>query len=260
MIACSRPEAALGFTEICEVFLTQSIKKWNLDMTRVSSIVNLIVLILLAILPVSRGVASDGVASIELKDCEEKAPCVSMLLDIKPGDSSAVIVSSQDKETVEDANGYTVFKIRFQGILSGKTQTIEATFKGYTAGIDCTSFGQGTIGFLGYSATGSPIIASSAGPIEVIDKRLEVGCEHCLVLHDAKTGKVIGTFRSPGYDLTLTDVGPSDFSYDLPGGYNVKQGAMCLRVQDSGPVQSVYPERCIAPKKPVLEVMQGDCS
>lgn len=229
-------------------------------MARMSRIVKLLVLVLLSMLPLSRGIASESATSIELKDCEERTPCVSMLLDVKPGNSDAVILSSQHKEDPEDANGYTLFKIRFDGILNGKAQKIEATFKAYTAGIDCTSFGQGPIGFLGYSATGNPIVYSSAGPIEVTDKWLEVGCEHCLVLHDAKTGKVMGTFRSPGYDLTLTDVGPSDFAYDLPGGYNVKRGAMCVRVQDWGPVQSVYPERCIAPKKPVLEVKQGDCS
>ena len=219
-----------------------------------------VVLGLAAIVAASNASAAGSASVVELEDCGNNPVCVSMLIDVKPSDQSSVILSSQDMQDPEDANGYTLFHLRFEGKVQGVSQTIEATFKGYTAGIDCTSFGQGSVGFLGYSPAGNPMIASSVGPIEVTDKRLEIGCDHCVVAHDAKTGKVIGSFRSPGFDLTLTGAVPSDFTYDLQGGYNLKQGAMCLRIQDNGPVQSVYPERCVAPKKVKIEIAQGDWS
>lgn len=211
--------------------------------------------------PISSNVYAAGKLSvIELKGCDKASACVPMLIDVKPNDKSIIIASSQDMKNSQDANGYTLFHLRFEGKVNGSSQIIEASFKGYTDGIDCTSFGQGSVGFLGYSTADNPIIASSAGPIEVTDKRLEIGCDHCVVARDTATGKIIGTFRSPGYDLTLTDAAPSDFTYDLQGGYNLKQGPMCLRIQDSSPVQSVYPERCVVPKKIKIEIEQGDCS
>lgn len=205
--------------------------------------------------------ASDITPPIKLLDCEKASACVSMLLDVAPDAEQSVIVSPRDADAAESPDGNTDFHVRFEGRLKGKTQTIEATFTGYTEGIHCTSFGQGTVGFLGYSDSGNPIINSSAGPIEVTDARVKVGCDHCMVVHDAKTGKAIAAYRSPGYDLLLTGHKSEDFSYDLPGGYNIKSGNVCLRVPDTGPVKSVYPERCAAPRKELSIELKGEaCS
>ena len=205
--------------------------------------------------------AADGPKPVELKDCDANSKCVSMLLDVDPESESAIIISPKDIDSAQSSDGYTLFHVRFEGRLKGKTQTVEATFQGYTDGIHCTAFGQGTVGFLGYSGSGDPIINSSAGPIEVTDARLKVGCADCLVVHDSKTDKSIVSLRSPGFDTSLTGHKPADFFYDTPGGYNVKSGSMCLRVQDKGPVQSVYPERCEAlPKAVKLEFKDEACT
>ena len=211
----------------------------------------------------SRAVASDVTPSIELLDCAKDSACVSMLLDVSDDFTRSVIISPQteDFDEVQDSEGNTTFHVRFEGRLKGKTGTIDATFKGYTDGIHCTAFGQGTVGLLGYSDSGNPIINSSAGPIEVIDTKIDVGCDHCLMVQDAKTGKAVATFRSPGYDLLLTGYRAEDFFFDSPGGYNVKTGTSCLRVQDKGPVLSVYPERCAAQTKKLKIELKGEaCS
>jgi hypothetical protein len=210
----------------------------------------------------SQAVASDITPSIELLGCDKGSACVSMLLDVPNDSVQDVIISPKDKdvEATEDSQGDTTFHVRFEGRLKGKTETIDATFKGYTEGIHCTAFGQGTVGLLGYSASGNPIINSSAGPIEIVDSRIDVGCDHCLIVEDSKTGKTVATFHSPGYDLSITGYRAEEFSFDLPGGYNVKAGEMCLRVQDKGPVQSVYPERCSPPSKTKIKFEGEACS
>lgn len=210
-----------------------------------------------------RAVAADVPPSIVLVGCDKGSSCVSMLLDVPDNSAQAVIISpkDQDVEAAQGPNGYTSFHIRFEGRVNGKIGTIDAIFTGYTDGIHCTAFGQGTVGFLGYSDSGNPIIKSSVGPIEVTDSRIHIGCEHCLLVNDTKTGNALASFKSPGYDLALTGHRDEDFSFDLPGGYNVKTGPTCLRVQDKGPVQSVNPERCSVPRNEIkIEIKGDDCS
>jgi hypothetical protein len=189
--------------------------------------------------------AKSATTPVELLGCGNKSICIRMLIDVAPDNCSQIIVSPIcDTEADESPDGYTTFHLHFQGKLKGQLKEIDSIFKGYTDGITCTAFGQGYVGFLGYTAAGNPIINSSAGAIEIVDSRLEIGCERCLVVHDKKTGKVIAELRSPGYDLLLTGYKPTEFFYDAPSGVNIKSGALCMRVEDGKPVSKVPLARC----------------
>ena len=104
----------------------------------------------------------------------------------------------------QDSLGFTTFELSVYGRLADAapaSQTVR--LRGYTDGLECSSFGQAEVGVLGHSADGHPIVATNAGPFEVIDTLLRVGCPECARVRELRSGRLVATRRTPGWDLTL---------------------------------------------------------
>ncbi len=183
---------------------------------------------------------------ITLMDCGKETKCIPMQLNLSDAKKQEVAVGKKDLP-----GGYTQFALKVRGNLGGKSALLTVYFKGYTDGIDCSSFGQGNVGFLGNSSAGNPIVTTSSGPLEILDQDLIVGCKDCI--QDAKqAGKA--TYLSTSWDLTLTNKKESDFIVDKAGNEFIQQDSNCLLVPKNDLLRIVQPAICSSKNPDIVPV------
>ncbi|HEV7164141.1 MAG TPA: hypothetical protein VGO35_01980 [Gammaproteobacteria bacterium] len=179
-----------------------------------------------------------------------------MLLDVSEPDEKDLIANR-----TEAPDGNTLFEINITGIIGGKNAPLTVYFTGYTDGIECTAFGQGTVGFLGFSNSGNPIIKTSIGPLEILDKKLLVGCKNCIERLD-KNKEITAKYPTPSWDLMLTGNKETDFSIGTDGKEYMRHGAKCLWLPQNDLIHEVSPAMCasMSPVKAQIRIKTGSCS
>jgi hypothetical protein len=176
-----------------------------------------------------------------LQKCGSTPACIPMLLD-KSAKAGKIVISSR-----EPPDGYTEFTLKVRGRLAGgDAADLRVLFRGFTDGIACSEFGQGNVAVLGFTTTSHPVVLTDRGALVLEDDELVVGCPGCANVVETHSGKVVGTFTSPAWDLTLAGFHDDSFFVGSAGELYLRSESACLPLSEVGLFTGVDIERCRA--------------
>lgn len=159
--------------------------------------------------------------------CRADVPCVRMTLD---ADSSLVRVRQ-----AQDDSGFTLFSVRVIGALAGAPVTShELLVRGYTDGIECSTFGQATVAVLGSAANGRPQILTSAGPLTLDTAGVRVGCPQCAHVRAQQSDSLVAMYRTPAWDLRRVGLAADSLALTETAELVVRQGSRWINISSPG--------------------------
>jgi hypothetical protein len=212
-------------------------------------------IIILVLLLLSTACASSPGQVGRLVPCEEQA-CLPMILNLGTRSADQVILESTELD-----DGRTDFLLKVRGRINGEgTTEHKLIFCGYTAGMECSDFGQSNVSVLGFSSEGNPILSTSIGPFEVVDDSLSVGCPYCIRVSTKTQERV---FPSPSWDLRLTGHTEDDFFANDRGEVYLRQDARCLQLFSDQEFREAPSDACVPLPEgqgTLLEIEHGACS
>jgi hypothetical protein len=160
-----------------------------------------------------------------------------------------------ERKSPQDANGYTEFWVRARGSLAGGPDKVHVLLiRGYTGGIECTSFGQSNVAVVGLSPSGESTLLSESGEFVIAPDAHTVGCPDCIAPSNGRSYR-----RSPSWDLSLTGHRPEQL-------FQTHEGLVALQMQSGCIVLSdlfafLPASECAAKRSPIpLEVQTGACT
>jgi len=175
--------------------------------------------------------------------------CVSMSVSVEH--LEWVLVSKSE----QDSAGYTTFVVRARGRIGGQRTTNHLVrIRGYTDGIACTSFGQSNVAVLGVSPSGPIRLLSDQGEFLLEPDSLSIGCADCV--YDPASEEF---FRSPSWDLALTDHRPEQLFLTTSGVLGIEYAEHCIVFAD--PLVRVGLPKCESMKTTrQLRIEAGGCT
>lgn len=203
------------------------------------------------------GAAAEEPELVLMSECTPGEACIPMLLNFGPRGEGALISTKPLPE------GFTAFIVRVRGKLAdAEPREHRVLIRGYTDGIECCDFGQTNVAVLGYSQQSQPILATSSGSLTVEDQSLRVGCSGCVKVFDSKSGKVLATYPSPSWDLTLTGHRKADLSASELGELYIRTSSTCMQLVPDGLFRVVEQARCASASAAnvQLTVEDGACT
>jgi hypothetical protein len=200
--------------------------------------VSLLALVFLALWlsPLQRGVEREVLAA-----CRGDLPaCVSMTLDASPLQE---ILASR---APEDSAGWTSFHLKVRGRLNdGSSEVTPLVVRGYTAGMECSVFGQAKAAVIGFSNKQEPIILTTSGPFVVEDRTFEVGCPGCAVLLTRERYDTVAVLTTPAWDAALLGYSWAALrTYDDAGNLYLDTGGACIQIRPRQRFRRVDRKRC----------------
>jgi len=123
---------------------------------------------------------------IEAARCPPKTSCVSAEIVVIDFDKRSVDVTPMVDESRREPHDCGTRSVAVRGRMNGGRVAV------YSLDLpqSCLPCGNGTVTHMGWSRAGHPLLATTAGRFEIIDKRVFIGAPDQLALIDAKTGKV----------------------------------------------------------------------
>ena len=139
---------------------------------------------------------------------------------------------------------HSTFTLRVLGKFGSETpDTTLLDLPAYTAGVDCSSFGQAKAAVVETGA-GNTALLTTAGVFTVAAGQLKIGCEDCASLVHERGTQLRSAATSPGWDLRLVGSRVEALSYDDDGSLFVMQKGRCLRIPVAGAVTAVDTTSC----------------
>ena len=189
-----------------------------------------------------------------LNDCPDtQYTCVEMLLNLGDRLYGKFDPYRDFQQGEMDKTGYSEFIIPVEGRLNGTDAGFyRLFFRAYTDGINCTDFGQGNVASLGFSVAENPVLLTDAGPLELVDSSLDVGCSECGRLISKDTGEAVREFTTPSWDLSLVGLTgrmENHFVFDDEARiflryYSSGKASRCLRIPDDKFFRTVDAAHC----------------
>lgn len=178
-----------------------------------------------------------------------RAACVPMTISAKH------LEQVLERRSPQDANGYTEFWVRAQGrVAGGPTKVNVLLIRGYTDGIECTSFGQSNVAIVGLSPSGQSTLLSESGEFIMAPDALTVGCPDCIAPSNGRSSR-----RSPSWDLSLTGHRSEQFFETWEGEAAVDVPSGCIVLSD--PFALLPATECAARRSPgPLDIRTGACT
>jgi hypothetical protein len=160
-----------------------------------------------------------GETLVLLSKCERKG-CLIMDL------STSGPPTAEKKRVLKNLREELTFSVRGKSG-SGPERSFQVIFHRKPGLPECQ--GLGPVAVLGIKDD-HPILSTNAGPIEVTDGSLVVGCTGCVRVVDPKEGKTVAEPPSPSRDLSHFGYSPGDFTVE-------KSGTVWLRVDEASCVK-----------------------
>jgi hypothetical protein len=160
-----------------------------------------------------------------------------------------------ERKSPQDANGYTEFWVRARGSLAGGPKKVHLLLiRGYTDGMECTSFGQSNVAVVGLSASGESTLLSDSGEFVMAPDALTVGCPDCIAPSGDRSYR-----RSPSWDLSLTGHRAEQLFQSHEGQVAIEVPDGCIVLSD--PFALLPARECATKRSPVpLEIQTGACT
>lgn len=175
-----------------------------------------------------------------LSECPpERADCVVMIV----GSSEEAIAVAQ--RSAESASGHTSFTLSVSGRLGDSNpQQHLLVVTGYTAGMQCSLFGQASAAVVGFSDTGAPTVLTSSGALTLTSDILRIGCADCAELRSQANAPVRSMATFPSWDPSLVQVSWDQIDFDDDGSLFVLQDSRCIRIPIYGSVAPAGSGEC----------------
>lgn len=191
------------------------------------------------------------------------APVVRLLEKCPPGRAACIPMTisaehlewSLEQQSAQDANGYTEFRVRAQGSLAGGPVKMHVLLiRGYTDGMECTSFGQSNVAVVALAPSGQSTLLSESGEFVMAPDALRVGCPDCIAPSNGQSYR-----RSPSWDLSLTGHRLEQFFQTHDGLIAIEADSGCTVLSD--PFVHLPSSECTKKRSAVpLEIQTGACT
>jgi hypothetical protein len=142
--------------------------------------------------------------------------------------SAEHLESVLERQSAQDANGFTEFLVRARGSLGGGPVSVHLLrIRGYTDGIECTSFGQSNVAVVGMAPSGHTRLLSEVGEFVMAPDSLTIGCPDCIAPSNGRSYR-----RSPSWDLFLTGHRREQFFQTVDGLIAIEVDSGCIVLSD----------------------------